>query len=747
MPIQVDQKTNDALVQFVAPQTDTDARVPTAEELSVAGSLLLNHIYESRKLKPSGITTRPIFAATVGSKGVVIPSDLGFYSQKHPTLGILGGNHTLVLPSLADTVSAVSRYDRIYLMGFRAVVTADIDPDIQLEFSWRDQSSTIQTQTKENTRREREFYAFVWGSGEVTASAVWAVLPEVSGERQLTANKTAGGIETGTLQIYPLDNNLVADATYTVVEDSLEMIELLRVWRVQNTIQDGYRWGRTGESDFQERFNLQPSYRYVGPEWDLWQARLSESIHRLFRGLSLSDTPTDNRIVLNLVNGQVASTLDAPGIATASPNGSTALANEQRMIFTNQAILQQEFCLPLTLADNGGAAEATVNFAGNSPSGARFGPNNTDHKIYSKNGIESSDNGSYTGEGGTGALTWLDTNDTEMQPGDIAYLVPGIEYPAGSGFPIAGKGLEAVYLNSVAINASNIKSADLTAYEEPANSEDHIIVFDQARGSIRIYKKYTVNSNGSGIAAIPSTARGVIAFIDGPSAPSARQDVPILSGLSNNSTYNLLVSHAPPGSEQWQFQFIEASYAGLSSTGIIDDSIVLGDPIFFGNSQGGGNANDGGDGELGRELIALRLPVNTDAGAQDAYLFNTKIQPAGTAALPDSATFSQLTHHLASNGNTLPKQGQTLTAIAAASVQSQGLAIRLESDGVSLGVLKTQLESSSAYQLIVGFLIEKNEQRYMVVCALNAGDGSTYESTQLNTDGPNYAAIDVFNLY
>ena len=749
MAINVTTVENDARIRWVSAQTDTDARAPTAEGLDAAAELLLQNTIKSRQLVPSGITNRPNFLPTTGSKGIVVPGDLRFYSQKHPTLGALSGSHTIHLPALNDTAQAVSRYDRIYLLCFRAIVTAAIDPNLVITFRWRDGSSNIITETKENSQRIREYYALVWADSATDAASIWSALPATEGESVLTVDKSVTGVTVGDFVLYPLDANLVNSATYTLVEGSLELIDLLRVWRIQNTNQNGYHWGRLGEADFAQRFHLQPSYGYVGEGWQDWQSRLEESMYRLFKGDSLSDAPTDDRIVLNLVNGQVATTLDAPGIATASPNGSTALANGQRIVFTNREWKQQEYAVRLLSTDaGGGELQVTINFAGNSPSGAAFGVD-ADHKVFDSGGTDISALGTFSGSSGTGALTWTENggNPTGLSVGDPLYLNPGIIYPAGSGFPVAAKSLEAVYLGSTALDSDNVKDGDITTYEDPANSESHIVIFDRARGESWIYKKFTVTSTGTGVAEAPSGATGHIAFISGPSAPSGKQDKPAISGLSNGASYDLLCYHAPPGSEQWQFQFIQARYTGLDNTAIPNGATIAARPIYFGNTQGGGNVSLGGDGLLSEEAIAFRLPMNSDASAQDAYVFSEKIQLSGEPTLPADVTFRPLPDQIASGGIALPRPGQLLAVTASGGAQSQGIAVGLEVSSVPLGVLKQKLSGDEQYQLIAGFVITKNSNFYFVVATLNAGAGSTSNAIAFDSDGPHYAAIDVFNFY
>jgi hypothetical protein len=741
----VDIKPNDTEVLWVKPQSDTDARVPTADELAAGTRLVSQQLQSSRMaLRPSGVLNRPTFTST--GKNVIIPSGLRYWAGNHPQLSVIGQAHTLSLPALADTVSSVSRYDRIYLCAFSAEVDDTIDPDVRLEFTWRNQSDVLQTVTKENTRRVRDYYAFVWASGITNASTLLAALQTPSGHR-LTVTKSAAGAAAGALRIYPLDPNLVDGTTYPVISDSLELIELVRVWRVQATNQQGYFWGRTGEGNFEPDFHLQPSYRYVGEGYQDLQNRAREALWRLMRGDTLSDTPSKDRSVQNLVNGQVGTNLSAPGVATASPNGSTALANEQRVTFTNEAIAQTLFCLPVVTTDSGGNAVATVNFAGNSPAGSQFSASG--HAIYDEAGADISGDGTFTGGGGTGALTWTAGGGASISPGDTAYLIPSIDYPSGSGFPTAGD-IESVYLNSTALDGGNVRelSTDApTTYENPAGSEDHIVVMDKGRAALAyILKKFTVSADGSGVVAMPGTARGVIAFISGTGAPTTRQDLPVITGLSAGASYDLLCYHAPPGSEQWQFQIKAARYAGSGESPWLNGARVATSPIAIAHSQIGGNTYSLGDASIQHEALGFRLPINNHASAIDGHTFNSKLQLTGEAD-PGNLAFREIPLPSGGSGVAQFRPGQVLAVQSVGGAQSQGLAAALQADGVALGSMKPKLQGDTGYQLAISVGLEKDGDYRLLVVVCNGGTPNQVNYLPFSSDGPAYSALDTFKLY
>lgn len=744
----VNRRSNDAEILWVPPQSDTDARVPTAEELAASARLTTQSLWRSREMvRPSGVLNRPNFTAS--GKNITIPGGLQVWAAKHPAIATLSNSHTLSLPLLPDTVASVSRYDRIYLACFCAEVDDDIDPAIRMQFTWRDQSDALQSVTKENTRRLRSFWAFVWAPGPTTVQSVLAALNTANGPALTVETQSVAGFSLGSgLRIWPQDTNLAQGKTYRLLEESLELIELLRVWRVQNTNQQGYFWGRTGEGSFDAAFHLQPSYRYVGADWQNWPGRARDTLWRLMTGRTVLDTPTLDRSVQNLLNGQVGTNLNAPGVATASPNGSTALANEQRIAFTNAAIASTLFCLPQPAGDDGsGNATATVNFAGNSPSGSAF--SSSGHKIYGPTGADISAEGAFSGGGGTGALSWVASGGASVVPGDTVYLVPSISYPSGSGFPVAGD-IESVYLGSTALASTNVRDVatnPLTSYVNPSGGGNYLVMMDKGRAALAyILRKYTVTADGSGRVAIPGAARGLIAWISGPSAPTEHQGVPVVSGLTAGASYDILVYHAPPGSEQWQFQFRAARYAGTGELGWLDGARVAGAPIAIAHSQGGGNPASNSAGDIQHHPVAFRLPSNTASGAVRSHQLAAKLQFSGEAD-PGDLTFREIFPPYGQSGLAQLQTGQTISTTVAAEAQGQGIAIRLAAGGIPLGTAKIKLAENHRYQLVVAVPVEKAGEVRLLVTTVNGGDPGQQNAIAYDSDAPHWAGIDTFKLF
>jgi hypothetical protein len=745
----VDVKANDNQIVWIPPQSDTDARVPTAEELRVNSELAQRSLALSAgRERPAGLLNRPAFGAAVGSRGVILPAGLHAYAPGHPRLTALASPVTVTLPGLGDTVSSVSRYDRLYLAVMEVVVTAAIDEDINFSFKWRDQNNNIQTLEKENTRRARTVWAVVFAQDSTTASAVLANLPVVGGKKSLVVDKATTGSALGQLRIYPLDPNLVDTKTYEVLEGSLSLIEVCRVWRVQNFDQAGYRWGRDGEDDFIPDYHIQPSYTYVGPGYEDVESRARETFSRLMRGLPLSDAPTYDRAVVNLTNSVVAANPDAPGVAGASPNGSVTLANDQRISFSNQQVRQTTFAIPVVTTNSGGFARAQLTFAGSAPAGSRFSPSSGDHKVYTLAGEEIGAFGTFVGLGDSGTMTWTASVGAPVAHGEKVYLVPMMIYPAGSGFPVAGQ-VEAVYADGVALDPANIREAsvnDLTAYAAPANGEDFIAVAGRERAALHyIYKKLTLTSDVNGIVRIPDTERGLIAFISGSNAPSGRVDLPVVAGLDNEASYNVLVYYPPRSAEEWQVQVKAARYPGRNERAWLEGSQVVTDPVVLAHTQGGGTSVFQSEGSLRYEAVGMRLPGNTLSSARKAYTLDTKIRfkeegDPGPVAIRE-------VEHLASRGVVRLQPGSQLASVAGSGQQGRGISGRLSSGGIPVGVAKRPLSSEMPYQVATACVVEKAGSHRLLVATYNEGDPSIHTAVECNSDTPHFAAFDTFKLY
>lgn len=743
----VNIKSTDTEILWVQPE-QTGQRVPTAQELAASSHLHIQNLSRAQAIeRPAGLRNRPDFVSGA-NKAIVLPVGLYPYAPGHPVLAPFAQSVSLQLPALSSTASAISRYDHVYLCVASVVITENIDPDIRLTFSWQSQSGLIQELTKENTRRLRSVWFVVVKDGGTTKNAVINALPVSDSFRQITVSKSAAGSSIGGHQFYWLDPNLADTKQYVLYPDSLQLIDLLRVWRSQNYTQGGYVWGRNGETDFEVDYHLQPTYNYVGEGWDDWTSRARNTLRRVCLGLPIANSPTYDRLVCNLINGQVATNLQSPGIATASPNGSTALSNGQRIVFSNQSVVQTSYCSIVATIAVDGVAQATVPFQVNSPLESRFSEKLSDHKVYRSDGLDVTGDGVLTGLGGTGALTWKARNTSVVTPGDTVYVVPGIYYPSGSGFPLSGV-IEKVFFNNAQINAGNVREAsvnDLVAYAAPVNAENYFVVCGKERAAIHyVYRKYTIATDAQGVLRIPANTNGIFAFISGPSAPTGRIDKPVVTGLSASTNYSALCYYPPKATEQWQFQIKTNRYAGSGELAKLTGSIAT-RPITIAHSHGGGNGVFQADGDVQYEAIALRLPSNTLANAPKPHQLYYKMQFLGEPNQGDLSYRDDVPIY-AANGLIAPRTGLEVTAIAATNPQGKGLAARLQTlDGKAIGVLKQPILCAQIYQLVIAFIVLADDgSRCLAIATINNGNPTAPSSCAIDSDL--LTAIDTFPLY
>ncbi len=733
MSLNVYRHARDLAILWLGQQSDTDSRIPTAEELAATEDVMRGHVSATRRSRPSGLLNRPTF--TGGSQTVTL-SSLSPWLHSHPGLTSIPST-SVELPPLPSG-AVVSRYDYLYLVAMAVQVGTAQDANVALTFQWRS-GNLLQSVTRENTARLRSVYGIWVSQGEMSAAAIAATIGNS------IAVSTSTPLVYGTSRLYLSDTTLTDGTTYAI-NGTPEVINLLRVWRLRGTTLDGWQWGPT-EQPLEADIHLQPTYRYVGDGWDNWRDRLQESVYRLMRGEPLQNAPTQVRGVYNLLNGQVGSNTAAPGVATTSPNGSTMLANEQRITFTNEAITQTTYAIALTTTSDGSSpakARATINFAGNSPTGATFA--SSGHAIFDGTGANISANGSFSGGGGTGALTWTATTAGAPAVGTTLYLAPAISYPAGSGLPVCGA-IEKVYLNGTALSPANVRESDIAGYTNPAAAESYIVVMNRNNAAIQwIYRKFTVTSSGSGIVTLPSTARGEIAWISGTNAPTTRQDAPVITGLANNSEYSILCYHAPPAGEQWQFQLKSPAYAGTLDRTWLNGARVTTAPIAIAHSLGGGTTFNPPsrplpDGEVLGHCVAWRLPRNSEALAVADHTLNAEINLGGLFSR--NAPFVVFPVSTPEAGLAGLRPGQVVSVTNLVATYPRSMAATLTASGTAIGVFKPTLSNSKAYQLVIFCGLEKDGDHRFLVLTFN-GSGN---SLAASTDSTGYAGIDVFRYY
>lgn len=733
MPSPLDRKSNDLAVIRVPPLTPTDLRVPTAEEETLNSEILMHLVTRTRKER--GWTRLPDFGVsqrklTLSSGQATLPI--------YP--GLLDINTSITLTPLPDTSSTVSRADWIYLIAFGAEVGATQDPLLgQFGFQGRYVGSTeIVVVQKENTRRLRAFWALVLSSAPLTPESFLALLPIVDDRPVLTVTDTSeAGFNLGNLRFYGRDPNL-SQVTYNIFPDTLYLMETCQVLRRQNQTDRGFVWGYNGESGLQRDYHIVSTAPLISNE-DL-ENRTRLRLREIFSGKPGGGFAY-NRSVQNLLSVPIGSNPGYPGEAAGSPNGSVCLANNQRVSFTNQAIIEKFYCQPMT-ATNDGTGRPVISLSLNSaPFGSFFSANRLDHRIYSASGIEQADRGNFTGLG-TNGLIWTGDANSTISPGETVYVAPGIFYAAGSGFSIPFDSMDAAWRDNIAISPSNIRQAatdDLITYAAPANNENFFVVYGQERAALHyILKKVSVTTNSNGVAVIPTGELGCFAVIQG---VLGRVDAPVQTGLSPNQNYNALIYYPPRSAEAWQFSLRYAQYQGtgdLEPT-FLSGATVISNPIFFIHTQGGGSSVHQGEAATRLSPIAMHLPA-VDAPSVPPYRFNARVRLAGEPRQgPITLREMQL---LPATNLALPSPGQTLSLLPATTPQSQSLQGKLAlSDGQLVGFRVPQLANRAEFQAVVAFVVEKEFQKRLVVLTRN-----TIGSENVAADSDQQTAIDTFRL-
>ena len=722
----LDRHPSDLGIKHQSPKPDF-ATIPIAQEFTLENQI---NIEIARRSRRSGWVKLPKFETT-GKKLRVYDGAVRF---KLPSED-LTLDASIDVPGLDNPAAIIKRDDTLYLVGLCLEVGAAQDPILgQVSVRYKDKATaTIKSEIKENARR----YRFAWllllnPSAIAVADFIAGLTVETNGDRRLKIDSVLdAGFAFGTnSRLYAKDSNLVANATYTVSTDSIELISVGVVRRIQNFTEAGYTYGYGGEenlSTLSVATLAEPLDRY-----DLGADLRRRVVQEICAGKP-GKGATFQRTVQNLLAGQVGGNPGRPGESASSPNNSAAIANDQRISFTNQAALQKLGVTAVSAGNDGnGRAIVSVGLNTNAPLGSTFSSRKEDHRIFSADGVEQSAFGTFSNLGGSGSLLWTASDNSTIKPGNSAYFVPAIRYPAGSGFSVPFLSVERAYKDGAAIAPANIRkgiSDDLAGYEDPASSEAFIAIVGAERAALHyVYKKITITTNAQGVATIPPSERGCFAFIQG---VSGRVDAPVKRGLVANQSYNALVYYPPRSNEAWQLQMLYCGYQGkgaLEPT-FLDGATIVTPGVLYAHTQGSGLSVHQGDAILRNSPIAFHLP--SVGGSVPYYSFDAPLQLLGES-YNGPVTFREL--DLTSGaGYALPAPGQVikLTSRPTTYAKSIGAMLAVDSDRV-LGFRAPVLASKSPYQCVLAFGVAKGSEKRIVIATHNCA-GLAGENVVLDT--------------
>jgi hypothetical protein len=726
MPSPLDRQPHDLAVKQMAPLSPTDLRVPTAEEFDLDSKIGM-HLF--RASRPEHQWLVPPTFAYAGTNTFTVSG----------TLATIGSPEPIVLdavrftpPPLENTFIQIGRADQLTLVGFAAEV-GEIEDPLLGQFSYGFPGG-VNSLAKENTRRYRHFWLLFYSIG--TNTDISDVIAALGTAKSIpVANLLDTGFSRSGYQIYAKDPNLVAGKTYKVLADTIDVSPILRLERNQNNSYRGFSYGINSEV-----FTIDN----VSSLADRSQREYTERIEDICRERFLSIAAgkvgrlsSYRRSILNVAIGSSSANVGNPGISAVSLNGSYATANDQRLSFTNQAITEtrQSYAVTVTLSNTGNVLIAT-GLNTNAPPGSVFSSDKSLHKIYKADGTEQSQYGTWSNLSGTGGLQWLGTSNSTLIEGEIAYVVPAVDYPAGSGFDTPFLTIEKAWRNAVELSPANIRmgwSSDLIGYENPANGEDYILVAGTERAALHyIYRKISITVGTNGVAKVPSAMTGCIAFIEG---ITGRIDSPVRTGIGPGLV-NALIYHAPNSTETWQLQVRAPEYQGLDD--YLVSSKVCGTPIVYGHSQGAGGSVFQGELSTRYRPISLSLP-STGTGIPD-YNLDTPIQLSGEE-YRGPVSLREL-DFLPGSAGVEPSVGKLVQPGAAAMNYTRSINQSLQIGGETIGFYAPKLANGKPYQIAI-----------VIPVVTAAGDHFAYIATKNTIGGENIlldpaigVGIDLFYL-
>jgi hypothetical protein len=648
---------------------------------------------------------------------------------------------SLTIPVLRASVgSVINREDFLYLVAFTCEVGAEHDPDLgKIAFSYRDvDESTQEIQIKqmvgENSHRQRVFFVSVLSPEPVTPDTfkTLTLIPETasvpSHHRFTVPRKGKVGFPLGDCQVWAIDDNLVESKSYFIFPDYIDVLPICKIRRTVNYSDGGYS-GNDGIDIINIILDGKASAEDITTI--AWKKLID-----LFTGFSRNYSRTVQNLSLGTVMGN-----PSPGEPAIASNGSNMIANGQRVSFLDQAITDNLSVIKVR-ADNDGTDRALISISlrQSAPFGTYFSEKLSDHRIYSIDGRDESTLGRFTRMGHSGVLAWIAGDNSSIKPGNIAYCVPAICYPKGSGFRIPFRRCEKIWFGGRELLPENIWEgglSDLNNYQAPVGGQAAIVVMARERsGLLYIYEDVMVQSDATGLVTIPDSPGGCFAFIEGIpgriNAPTAKTPRP-------NTPYRALLYRTPQISDNWQFLFAYSKYQGLKEGELIDGAEIISEPIFVAHSQGGGNAVYRGEATFRFSPIAKYLPQASASRAPELY------GPIHLASepYPGPITMRQLPIQ-PTMGLALPMLGQTINwepNPIPAILGDRTIEGKLLINDETMGFRLPNLSHDFLFQGVVALVIKKRDEIRLLIIT---HDGISGTSVACDTSAG--TAFDTFKM-
>lgn len=741
MPNPLLLKSHTLQIKPIPPASPTKPAVPLAEDFDLNSRATIRMF---RLAREDGWKTLP--KAEVINGKLRVTGDA--IARSYPAESV-PFDATITIPPLNNPTEIIKRDDYLSLIVVGTEVGVAQDISIGKSFKYRDPQTkqmAIAPPGTENSREYRSFWLLALSGQPMTAADILGSTSlEASGDRRIAIinNLDTGFLVAPGLRYWAADPNWATGLAYTILPDSIEVLPICTIKRIQNFVEDGFTQGFGGEAPLTNDL--------IATLASSKQGDLSTEVERRVREICAGIPgrgKTNKRIILNLSAGQAGGNPGRAGVAAASPNGSYCMGNDQRISFTNEQITQT-LGVQVVVASNDGTGKArlAVGLNTNAPLGSIFSPDRNHHRLYSTDGIEQSALGSFSNLGGSGSLQWVAGENSTIRPGSTVFFVPAIIYPAGSGFSIPFSKAEVAWYGASSVTAAlskeNIRfgmTNDLEAFEAPVNGEPYIVIYGSERMALHyIYKLVNVTSDPNGVVTVPLAERGCFAFIQG---VQGRIDAPAYKGIPAGKIVQALVYYPPRSQETWQIQLKYAEYQGVGTTdpNFLNGATIVSPIQQFLHTQGGGLSVHVVNSGSRESCVAAHLP-RLDSSVK-AYGFNAPIQLPGEA-YNGPITFRGDVPLLAARNLAFPSPGQVLELRTVTGARERSLNAALYSNGYPLGFRAPVLASRSPFQVFVAFAVKKGEVTRLVIATRNCR-GTTGEDVAL--DAGQETAIDVFEL-
>lgn len=721
-----DYNSDDLGVLYIPPNSPTDIRVPTAEEMTLNTLLSVAQTNKEKYIW----TKQPIISGELKNNLFISLEFNSEYSNKQYILD----NFNLALPPILITQTNIVL--DLYLVSMLVEIGAVQDEVLgQVSFQYDTPDGVVTTPSKENTRRLRERFLLLIKNATTDLSLFLSAMTiEDDGSYffDLTGDATlpSGFVFGSGFRLWDCFGQLNSSSYRLPLKQFGFRYYPIASFNLYN--QDYSANGYTYQGEDVNKFDPLTDLKHKVKSVVNNPKEIAQSI--------LTGKPTLGNAYLRKIGN--LSTGSAPGGYTHQGIAWNRMGNGQKVSFTNESRQNNYYFALSTAISSDQAIYLSVNNL--TPQESYFSLEATDHKIYNQLGQEISGTGRFIGLGSNNTLIWYSGSRSNIGVGDALYFVPSLQWESGLGIPEPVEAIRNVYLNNEKIDNNNIRIGyenDLISYEDPLGVIPYFVVWGKERSAIHyILKKIAISTDSEGLLKLPSTESGIIAFIEG---ITGRIDKPIVRDLAPNTIYNLLIYYPPKPTELWQFEYYTLPYQGLGKNYLdqikAKEIIIDSDPFLFVHGNGGGNGVFKGDALFRFVPCSLFLPKHPSTSS---------FEISGPILYEDESSTKQLSNFrelytLTSLTTATPRKGQKISFVPHDNdnlypFSLNGKLIDLESN-IPLGFLTPEHTLDFFYQYCLFFLVKIDNLRFLFSATF-----ITNKETEIELDTSTNTAFDFF---